>query len=316
MNILSVPRRLRTTLVLGAVAAPLLAACGSAAGSGSGTQVVASFYPLEYVAERIAGDRAEVTGLTTPGGEPHDLELTVAQTAELAEADVLVSLSGFQPAVDEAVEQSGAEHRVDAAEVADLRTPEELGADAEHAEEHAEGHDHGDEDPHFWTDPTRLAKLAVEVERQLVEADPEGADEYARNLTALVDDLERLDAELRQGLAGCERDTVVVSHASFAYFGHRYGLDMHAINGLSPDAEPSPAHLRELADLMEDEGVTTVFSESLASPEMAETLADDLGLETAVLDPVEGLTDETADEDYLSLMRGNLAAIQRANDCS
>jgi zinc transport system substrate-binding protein len=316
MNIRSAPRRLRTGVVLGALAAPVLAGCGSAVGSGSGTQVVASFYPLEYVAERVAGERAEVTGLTTPGGEPHDLELTVAQTAELAGADLLVTLSGFQPAVDEAVEQSDAEHLVDAAEVADLRTPEELGTDAEHAAEHAEGHEHGAEDPHFWTDPARLAKVAVEVKRQLVAADPEGAAGYERNLTALEGDLERLDAELKQGLADCGRDTVVVSHDSFAYFGLRYGLDMHAINGLTPGAEPSPAHLRELSELIESEGVTTVFSESLASPEMAETLADDLGLDTAVLDPVEGLTDQTAGEDYLSLMRSNLAAIQKANDCS
>lgn len=306
-------------------AAPILAGCGGTdqASAGTGPRVVASFYPLEYVAARVAGDDADVVGLTTPGGEPHDLELTVRQTAEVAEADVLIHLRDFQPAVDEAVEQAGAEHVVDAAEVADLLSFEELDEQAEeegHADEeaHAEddGHGHGDTDPHFWTDPTRMVLLAEAVQQTMAEADPDNAETYERNLADLRRDLEELDTELEEGLADCARDTVVVSHDAFGYFGARYGLDMHPINGLSPEAEPSPAHLRELADLIEDEGITTVFSETLASPEMAESLAGDLGLETAVLDPVEGLSDTTAGEDYLSLMRANLTAVQKANDCT
>ena len=90
---------------------------------------------------------------------------------------------------------------------------------------------------------------------------------------------------------------------------------MHPIAGLSPESEPSAAHLAELQQLIEEEDITTVFSETLASPKMAQTLSGDLGLPTGVLDPVEGLSDETADEDYLSLMRGNLSALQEANDC-
>jgi len=298
-------------------AAPILAGCGGSDGAaGTGPRVVASFYPLEYVAERVAGDSAEVLGLTTPGGEPHDLELTVRQTAEVAEADVLVHLRDFQPAVDEAVDQAGAEHVVDAAEVAELVSPEELDEHTEDEHTEDDGHDHGDVDPHFWTDPNRMASVAVTVKRALVAADPDNAGVYERNLSELKNDLDDLDAELERGLADCARTTVVVSHDAFGYFGARYGLDMHAINGLSPEAEPSPAHLRELADLIEEEGITTVFSETLASPEMAESLASDLGLDTAVLDPVEGLTDATAEEDYLSLMRANLAAVQKANDCS
>jgi zinc transport system substrate-binding protein len=106
----------------------------------------------------------------------------------------------------------------------------------------------------------------------------------------------------------------VVSHDAFGAY-EKYGLRFAAVNGLSPDAEPAPAHLRELSRLIERAGITTVFSETLASPELARTLAGDLGLRTDVLDPVEGLTRATAGEDYLSLMRANLAAIEEANDC-
>ena len=306
-----------TALLSFAASLSLLAGCGAVdAGGSDGTGVVAAFYPLEYVAERVAGEHAEVTGLVAPGQEPHDLELSFAQTADVADADVLVFSRGLQPAVDDAVDQSGAAHVVDAAEIADLLPPDE--SQEEH-ETHADdvGHDHadGDVDPHFWLDPTRLGAVAAAVEERLAAADPDHRADYADNLAALQDDLAALDREFQEGLASCARDTVVVSHDAFGYLGARYGLDLRSINGLSPDAEPSPAHLTELADLIESEGITTVFSETLASPELADSLAGDLGLETAVLDPIEGLAEETEDEDYLSLMRANLTALQEANDC-
>jgi zinc transport system substrate-binding protein len=308
---------LRVALVLLGLTAvtPFLAACGAVgANDAAGPRVVASFYPLEYVAERVAGSHAEVETLTTPGQEPHDLELTFKKTVEVAEADLVVYLDSFQPAVDDAVAQGDSEHVVDAAEVADLHPAEE--SEEEHAD-HAgeEEHDHGDLDPHFWLDPTRLAAVADAVERRLAAVDPEHADDYAANLAALDDDLTALDEELTAGLRDCRIDTVVVSHNAFAYFAERYGLHVESINGMTPDAEPSPAHLAQLSDLIESEGITTVFSETLATRELADTLAGDLGLRTAVLDPIEGLADAGSGDDYLSLMRDNLAALQEANDC-
>jgi zinc transport system substrate-binding protein len=320
---------------------PLIAACGTQEASSDTEekpQVVTAFYALEYVSERIAGDRAQVSNLTSPGQEPHDAELTVSQTAEVTEADVVAYLSDFQPVVDEAVAQSEAEHVVDVSEAADLVAAEEHGAhEEEHAEdEHADDHagedhsdeptddhaegegeerDRGDVDPHFWLDPTRLAAVGDEVTDTLVEADPEGEETYRANLEDLKTDLDQLDEDMAAGLRDCERDTVVVSHNAFQYLASRYDLHVEAIAGLSPGAEPSPSHLRELQDLINEERVTTVFSETLTSAQMAESLSRDLGLETAVLDPIEGLSDETSDEDYLSLMRQNLEALQEANGC-
>jgi zinc transport system substrate-binding protein len=299
-----------------ALALGSLAACSSdPEGSDDRITVVAAMYPLQYVAERIAGDTAAVETLTSPGTEPHDVELTVAQTAAVIEADVVLYLEGFQSAVDGAVTQSESEHVVDAADAASLVAAADeahVHDESESARPAAEGEE---TDPHFWLDPTRLAAVAEDVGDALAEADPARATTYAANLEALLRDLERLDSEIAAGLDRCERDAVVVSHNAFQYWGDRYGLDMHAIAGLSPESEPSPQHIAELLDLIESEGVTTVFSETLASPEMAETLSADLGLETGVLDPVEGLSDETADEDYLSLMRANLGALRKANGC-
>ncbi len=144
--------------------------------------------------------------------------------------------------------------------------------------------------------------------------DPDHADAYRANAADLRADLQRLDRAYEEGLADCERSTVVVSHDAFGYLD-RYGLEFAPIAGLSPGAEPTPADLSRLQDLIRAEGITTVFSERLVSPRVSETLADDLDIRTAVLDPVEGLSDETGDEDYLSLMRANLAALQEANGC-
>jgi zinc transport system substrate-binding protein len=302
-------------------ASALLAGCGSsdADASGSGRQAVASFYPLAWVTERVAGDGWTVDNLTQPGQEPHDLDLTIAQTASLDSADLVVLEEGFQPAVDAAAENSDAPI-VDAAAVVDLipATEGDHDHEGETEDEHAEeegNDDHGDLDPHFWLDPLLVADFADSVADELAEVDPDGAQAYADNAAALRAELETLDEDYTSGLATCERSTTVVSHQAFAYLT-RYGLEFEAIAGLSPDAEPTAADLAHLQEVIEADGVTTVFSERLVSPKMAETLAGDLGVTTAVLDPLEGLSDETAGEDYLSIMRSNLSALQQANGCS
>jgi zinc transport system substrate-binding protein len=277
-----------------ALAATLLAGCGGPGAADGRRTVVTSFYPLQYVTQRIAGNHAEVVDLTHPGQEPHDLELSVRQTAQLVDADVVVYERGFQAAVDQAVDQSGPEHVVDAARSGRVV----------------------DDDPHFWLDPTRLSRVAGAVEKELAATDPAHRADYARNLAVLQHDLAGLDAAYAKRLASCRIGTIVVSHDAFGYLGRRYGLRVVGINGLSPDAEPSPSHVRQLQDLIRQDGITTVFSEELASRKLADSLASDLRIHAEVLDPVEGLSDATADQDYLSLMRRNLVTLEKANRCS
>ncbi len=160
-----------------------------------------------------------------------------------------------------------------------------------------------------------MAALGDAVAEQLSKADAANAERYTANADALRADLENLDAAYADGLADCERSTIVVSHDAFGYLS-KYGLAMEPIAGLSPGAEPTPADLAHLQEVIAEDGITTVFSERLASPRLTETLARDMGVDTAVLDPIEGPTDETADEDYLSLMEANLAALEQANGCA
>ena len=308
MIVMKVDRPIPHLAVALTVGAALLAGCGSTGGTtGSSDRpaVVAAFYPLAYAAERVGGEHVAVENLTEPGGEPHDLELGLTQTIAVEEADLVVVESGFQPAVDDAVDGLTETPVIDAADVVELH-PAAAGDD--------EAHEHSDADPHFWLDPMLLGQLAEAIEAELSRLDPDHAQDYATNLDDLQRDLATLDAEYAEGLAACERSTVVVSHDAFGYL-ERYGLRFEAIAGLSPDAEPTPAGLAELQEIARREGITTVFSERLASPAMAETLAADLGIATGVLDPIEGLSDQESDQDYVSLMGENLAALRRANGC-
>lgn len=302
----------RPLLVVPALALPaLLAGCGTTAAADDDTvQVLASFYPLQMVAQEVGGDRVSVESLTPPGAEPHDVELSPAQVSHLDTADLVVYLSGFQAAVDDAVAQTAPQHVLDAADV----TP--LLSDEGHEHEHEEGddHDHGGLDPHFWLDPSRMPAVADAVAEQLTELDPDGADEFAANAAALSERFAALDAAYQAGLAECSIRTFVTSHTAFGYLADRYDLHEVGISGIDPEAEPSPARLAEVSDVVEQEGVTTIFFETLVSPKVAETLAADLGVDTAVLDPIEGLADE--DADYFTVAEDNLEALRVALSCS
>lgn len=282
--------------ILMAALGTVLAGCATAGASADDDvpTVVASFYPLAFVAEQVGGTEVHVENLTAPGVESHDLELTARQVGELVGADLVVYQKGFQPAVDEAVEQNASGPVVEVTDVVPV--------------------DGGD--PHVWLDPSRLAAITRAVANALAAVAPEHADTFHLRADALTAELTALDQDFRTGLTDCARSVVVTSHDAFGYLAARYGLQMVGISGLAPDAEPSPARLNEIEQVIEDAGVTTVFYERLVSPDVAQTLSADLGVSTAVLDPVEGLTEDTESEDYLTLMRANLAALKEANGCS
>lgn len=303
-------------------------ACGALEEGGDDDRVTvaAGFYPLAWVAEKVAGDHAEVVNLTRPGQDAHDSELSMSNTAKLARADLVLLNGGFQPAIDQTAEENAEGEVLDVADLVEFRTAddhdhgdgEDHGDEDDHAVEeghsHDDGHDHGDEDPHFWLDPLLMADVADGVADALSDIDPDNASSYDAAAQELRTELTDLDAQYETGLAQCERDTVVVSHDAFGYLS-RYGLHFEPIAGLTPGAEPTPADLSRLQKLIREEGLTTVFTETLAPPELAGQLADDMGVETTVLDPIEGLVDSTADEDYFSLMEQNLDALKKANGC-
>ena len=283
---------MKTRIVLTLIAAAALAGCNGDSGSG-GDRVVAAFYPLALAAEQIGGDEVTVENLTPPGVEPHDLELSAGDIKTIGSAEIVLYLgSGFQPALEKAIDSTSA-HGVDL-----------LDAVATH-EGGEEGHG---VDPHIWLDPIRYAAIAKRIGTEL---------DRKTEAAAFADRLRSLDGEFRRGLSGCEHDQIVTSHAAFGYLTERYGLKQVAITGLSPEAEPTPRDLEQVVDEVRAVGATTVFFETLISARLAQTVAREVGAQTAVLDPIEGLAEKraAAGEDYFSVMRENLAALRKALAC-
>jgi zinc transport system substrate-binding protein len=260
--------------------------------------VTAAFYPLQFVAELVGGARVTVTALAPPGVEPHDLELSPAAVRSVRDSDVVLYLAGFQASIDDAISTTDA-HSLDVADsVTLLPAPEGIALAF---------------DPHFWLDPTLLAEYATAVGEEFASLDPAHADEYRANAVALGVDLATTNAAYAERLASCERTTLLTSHEAFGYLAARYGLTQIGLSGLDPEAEPSPARIREVRDIAESTGATTVFVETIVDPSVVEAFAHDANLAVATLDPIESLTDPA--DDYLIVATRNLEALSAGLGC-
>ena len=325
-------RSLLTTVGLGAGAA-LLAACGDDSPGKGGLTVVTTAYPLAYLVTRIGGDHVSLTDFTTPGADAHGVELSVKHVMTMEQADLVLQIPGFQAAVDDAISSQSGDNVLDVSSVITLLPSSAADAHDEHAgeseQEHAahaadpsdgggahagetaeehEGHDHGPNDPHFWHDPQRMADLADALATRLGELAPAAAEEFTASAATVRSELEALDAELTEsfGAVAGERP-FITSHAAYVYLAERYDLHQIGITGVDPESEPSPQRLLALERIVEEEGVTTVFFETTASPKVAQTLAQNLGIEAAELDNI--ATQLSPDTDYPQAMRDNCAAL-------
>jgi zinc transport system substrate-binding protein len=283
--------RIILSVTLAAVLAAVIAAFlvgNNSKGAKDNASIVAAFYPLAFAAQQLGGPDDRVTNLTPAGAEPHDLELKPSDVATVKDAGLVLLMGhGFQPQLERVAADS------DAKVLTLLDTP---------------GLRRHDQDPHVWLDPLRYALLVDQIGKAL-DATP-AAKRFVERLKAL-------DREFRAGLAHCARHEIVTSHAAFGYLAERYGLTQIPVEGLAPEAEPSPRDLARVVALARKNGVTTVYAETLVSPKLAETIARETGARSDVLDPIEGLTPKAvaAGADYFSVMRANLAALRRGLGC-
>lgn len=321
---------MKTVLVAMSVAALILvmSGCGDDAAS-TGTEstavshleVATAFYPVEEAARRIGGDRVEVTDLTPPGGEPHDLEPTPQAVARLEGADVVLYLGeGFQPGVEKAVRNlGGGVAKVDLLHGLRLRG---LDAPVQGVRGEVEGGSgealSGDRDPHVWVDPHTFLQMVGATRDALIAADPDGRTTYEANAAAYVDELRALDREFADGLKACRGKVLVTSHAAFGYLADRYGLVQAPIAGISPEEEPDPKSLAATAAFAKTHGVTTVFFETLVPKALSQTVADEIGARTDALDPVEGIPQDRLDAgaSYLTIQRDNLRRLETGLGCT
>ncbi len=173
-------------------------------------------------------------------------------------------------------------------------------------------------DPHVWLAPRLAQKMVERIAQAFEQVDPVNKGYYRSNAGSLETKLGNLDMEYRQGLSNCAGNSIITSHAAFGYLATDYGLNQVPIAGLSPDAEPSPRQLAHIAQFAKNNNVRYIFFESLASPKLSQTIATEVGAQTLVLSPIEGLSEEEMSQGktYISVMQDNLTNLRTALQCT
>jgi len=269
--------------------------------------VVTSFYPLFFFASQIVGDEGTVTNITPAGSEPHDYEPNPQDIARIEQSDLLIlngiRLESWGNSIRESLKGSSQIVVVVAESLGQSAATKQNGADLT--------------DPHIWLSPV-FAKKEVEIIAQSVEhIDPPNSESYQKNAQILINQLDALDREYREGLRMCQKKDIITSHAAFGYLANEYGFNQVSISGLSPAEEPAPKKLAKLSDFAAEHGIHTIFFEPLVSPRTAETVAHEIGAQTLVLNPLEGLTDQEVanGKNYFTEMKKNLANLKIALQC-
>jgi len=275
-------------------------------------QIVAGFYPLAYAAEGIAGDLAEVVSLAGPGVEPHDLELTPGDVAKINDADLVVYIPEFIPALDAVVKTLDQSKVINATQGITLISGDSHSHEGEESHSEEEGHsDESATDPHIWLNPNNMVLIGNSIAKALNALTSDSAID--ENRSNFENALTTLASDYTAKLANCSIKALVVSHEAFGYIANAYGFEQVGISGLSPEAEPSPARLAEVAKIAKAENATTIYYESLVDPKVAKTLADELKISAEMLDPLES---PPASGDYLSVMAQNLDTLVKGQVCS
>ncbi|WP_029192609.1 metal ABC transporter substrate-binding protein [Paenibacillus harenae] len=322
--------------LISTVTALLLAGCGGnnegmnnssgeSADSGKKLKVVTTFYPMYEFSKQVAGEHADVIGLIPAGSEPHDWEPSAKDMANIKEADIFIYNGIVEGWAEQALESTPNDKRivVEAIGGIQLMEGEEHGHEEDgheeegHEEEkHEEEHEEegGSLDPHIWLSPVLAQQEVLAIQEAFEKADPAHKDDYKANADAYITKLKELDDAFKSGLQGVKHTEFITQHAAFGYLAKEYGLTQVPIAGLSPDQEPSPEQMAEVVAFAKEHEINTIFFETLVDPKIAQTIADEIGAKTDVLNPIEGLTDEDKKNnlDYIGIMTNNLEALKKA----
>ena len=270
-------------------------------------QVVASFYPLYFFSREIGGDKADVTNIVPAGAEPHDYEPTPQDMAKMESCKLIILNGGGLEVWGDNIRKN-----INAKNTSIVVAGEGLTTQQVTEDEKTET------DPHVWLAPPLAERMVERIAQAFEQADPANKNYYQSNANSLKIKLSDLDEEYRQGLSACKNKNIITSHAAFGYLATAYGLNQVPIAGLSPDAEPSPRQLADIAKFAKDNNVKYIFFESLVSPKLSQTIAAEVGAKTLVLDPIEGLSEEemAQGKTYFSIMQDNLTNLRTALQCT
>ncbi len=305
---------LRSRVLAAAVALTALLSA-PAFGGRAKIKIMATVFPLAEFAAALAGDRGEVDLLLPPGAGVHTWQPRPGDIRRLSSSDLFLfigaDLEPWLPGLLRAVPRG----RVRTFEASRGLALQEA-ADEHHDDE--EGHEHGPLDPHIWLDFGLDIRIVNGIADELSLIDPDGRELFQANAAKLAERLLDLDGRYRQGLAECPvRDLVVAGHDAFGYLARRYGLTRHALYGLSPDSQPRPGELIKVIEHCRRNGIQAVFFENSVPPDLARTLAREIGGRVLVLHAGHNLTKEQQGrgETFFGLMEENLKSLREGLGC-
>lgn len=298
----------------------VLAGCGSKPGEGiveGKVNVMTTIYPIYEFTKEIGGDEVHVVNLLPTGVEPHDWTPRSQDIVNTSKSQLfLYNGAGLEGWVPRFLKGLNRDTKVKPVEVSQgITLIDAVGDDGHgHGERSEDDHDTHHSDPHTWVSPKSARVMAENIKNSLVEVDPEHQDVYEQRYEQLKEKLTKLDHDFTSELSKMPNKDIVVSHQAFGYLCRDYGLTQHAIMGLSPDAEPRAKDIVKLTNTVKEKEVKYIFFEELVSDKLAKTLANEAGVETLVLSPVEGLTKEqmNSGENYFTLMEKNLQNLTKA----
>lgn len=269
--------------------------------------VTTSFYPLYFLASQIGGDLINVENLTPVGIEPHDYELTAQDMVKIKKSKLLFLNGGGLEVWSEDIKNSIKIGGPTIIVLGDDLISQKIGETSE-----------AKNDPHIWLSPILVIKMAEKITNNLIEIDMKNKDYYNSNLNILKTKLINLDANYKKSLSQCKKKDVVTSHNAFGYLTQAYNLNQIPIAGLSPEEEPSSQQLAQVAKFARENEIKYIFFESLLSPKLSQTIAREIGAETLVLNPIEGLTEQEINQgkNYLTEMEVNLENLKIALECN
>ena len=267
--------------------------------------VVVTFYPLAEFAQQVGGDKVDVINITSGGVEPHDYEPSSQDIIAIQNSDLFL-INGNR------LDTWALDLITDSETTAVVMSEQALVIDSNLVED-----PNLKDDPHFWLDPIIAQEIVSIITDKLSVVDPLNDEYYQQNASRYISSIAELNSEYYHGLSNCAMNKIVVSHRAFSYIGTRYNIEIINISGISPEEEPSAKQLAQISELVKTEGIEFVFSESLGSPELAQTIATEVGVQMLELNPIEGLTKEQEEnnESYISIMKQNLINLRTAMKC-
>jgi zinc transport system substrate-binding protein len=274
-------------------------------------QIVTTFYPMYYFAQKVAGSSANVDLLIPNGVEPHDWEPTAKDMAKMQDADMFIYNSPYFETWTKQVLKSIDQSNLTIVEAS--KGIELMNADSAEEGNH-QLNDKSSKDPHVWLSPVLAGKEVDNITQAIEQKDPKNKAKYEKNAAAFKLQLADLDHLYKETIDKAKKKEFVTQHAAFGYLAKQYGLTQLPIAGLSPDVEPTLGKLAELANLTKKKNIKIVYFEGLTSSKVAQTLANEIGAKTEVLNPLEGLTREEQDKglDYIGVMKKNLDALKKS----